>query len=253
MKYWQILILILAAQVPINVHANCPTGPPIVMGTIPADGQVDVRLDTTITVFTQSVASASLNGVELQGTRINTWNVPENLEPNTEYEVVFSLADDAPERPELRVNFTTGSETVGTVSPPEVNGYRIIHSTEIPDAACREFVAKTGCSDQGEPTFVHFDTEDDRDLLIVNTIRSGASQLWPSSCGQPAWQGYGDPCFNVYAFENGLLSEPTQVCGQPLVPKGSLESDGCSQASGKTSLPVLLMLIGFGWLFRRRT
>jgi len=251
---WFVLILFFGGLAPLNADANCPTNAPILKGTIPVDGQVDVPIDTVFAVFTQAFAQAEIEGVELQaqGGSYKTWTSTSNLEPDTDYQIVYTLDGDfEDQRVEVVVGFRTGTELASKASAPEVAGYQIIDSAEIQDEVCREFVIRTSCSDQGEPTFVHFNTPDSRDLLIVNIDRPFTPQIWPSSCGTPAWQGYGGRCFNVHAFENGNLSEPTEVCGPPLEPKQS-STEGCSQTNGGPG-PSLLLLFGLGWLYRRRS
>ena len=256
MRFLCVLTLIFGSLVPLYSYANCPTGPPIVMGTIPSDGQVDVPINTSVVVFTQSEANATIDGVDLERVdRANVWRIPSNLEPNTSYEITFSLADDGGVRPELVVGFTTGSSESAEPAAPDVTGYQIVESSAITDADCREYVSKTGCPDQGDPEFVIFPTQDARDLLIVNTKVGEYSQLWPKSCGVPAWSGYGGACFDVFAFENGRMSSPTEVCGTrelgPYVDKGT-ENDGCSQTKGNVGMAILMMfgLVGLRRRFR---
>jgi len=228
--------------------AICEQPPPVLLGTIPADGATNVALNTRFVVFTQKPSeSATLNEVALTREQANIWKAEDLLTPDTEYTVVFELDNGT----NTSVTFTTGSEVAEMPSAPVVHGYDAFVPDDVEDADCRRLVMSTGCADQDYPTLRRFDVESESDLFIANTKgHPEFHQLWPKECGTPVWAGYGEECFDVSVIENGQVSPPTRTCTDLAESTSGTESS-CSQTGSVLpwGLAFLFMFLG---VFRLR-
>jgi hypothetical protein len=242
-----------------TAYANCLVPDAIVLGSYPVDGGTNVPLNTKFIVYTPSLAlSATLNGDPLTRETGNIWIASENLAPNTAYTLVFELDSDGQEQLFHEASFQSGTEVVDAPSAPVVHGYGEFDASLVPDEDCRNLAKRTGCADSEEPDFFTFDVEGEGDFYIANVDgHPEFHQLWPGHCGAPSWEGYGGSCFDVYTVENGLLSDPTQICGptepdgedQDNLGGGDADDSGCQSVGGLPSILGCFFLI---WGFRRR-
>lgn len=251
-----------------TAFANCQIPDPRVLGTFPEDGGTNVPINSKFIIYTPSRAkTASLNGQPLAREMANIWSASSDLDPNTSYTLVFELSTVSDDSLFHEVSFQTGSDRVQPPEAPVVHSYDVYDSELVEDDDCRYLVLTTGCADSDPPPFLRFDVEGDGDFFITNVDgHPEFHQLWPKHCGMPSWEGYGGPCFEVYAIENGQLSEPTQVCDDPprawepgpndLGNNGNVDvgnSEGCGCQSVGGFLPGMFGLLTLMFWLRRRS
>lgn len=203
-----------------EARASCDTPEAQMQVTIPADGAVDVPLDTGFVFFAAiQPQEVMLDDVSLERDGM-TWRAPQQLAPETDYQMTlrFSEPGDSADTGEVALSFTTGSGLATGASPeaPTILGDQ--DGAHDSGSACRRYAASIGCPDQEDPAWVKFEAAPSSAVgWLVSAVNSHPEfdSLWPATCSSEIlWRGYADEdCFEVVAIDAaGRFSEPSVYC-----------------------------------------
>jgi hypothetical protein len=224
------LLALLAAGAASTVSADCLAPAPGVLWTYPADGDVDVPLDTALWLASNVASFGRVPRVELNDAALDAFGEASNglaplqfqlprLAPNTSY--VWKLSYPPTNEQSARtfqVRFTTGSNLREAAPKVRVVGHSE-HDVTAGAHPCAAIVASQRCLDAiGErPPRRH-------ELVVtpasavgwVVRSRAGEQILWPGVCGAPQIvvdESQAKECFVVQAIgAGGQLGTPRAYC-----------------------------------------
>lgn len=199
--------------------ASCEPGADGLLWSSPANGAIDVPVDSDLFVSGQLNGLPLLAGEPLTRVASGVYDLGP-LEPQTRYEVRWEGA---------AIVFTTGDRDASPPRAPEAD----VRLTRNPSGFARcPLVLPQGCFDTGPPTRVRFDAGASTAwLLDVSSCDGSVRQMvWPGACGLPVVESEDRIlCISARSTQGAGLGESTGViCSGPDVPPGTLPTrSGC--------------------------
>ncbi|HEY1097336.1 MAG TPA: hypothetical protein VGF99_00350, partial [Myxococcota bacterium] len=196
---------LLTAIVAVDARADCGIDDPAVVWSSPADGDVDVPVDTKLWIvpsFANTPIAVTVDDVALDvaaAERVGNALVfaVESLGADSDHVVDIAFDDvNAPDGEAdvvERIAFRTGSASVGVPAAPRLASV-VGTTTRALSDACRAVLDATGCSDEGQDTHVvgAVDAADDTIGWLVTPTdaqgrTTGGPVFWPATCGDPEY------------------------------------------------------------------
>ena len=208
---------------------------PAVLWTFPHAGQRDVPTNAQLWVIGRAtwMPTATLDGEPIALERLPfiysaTRSAMPELEPNTEYDLVFEFEglDPAGARERVELDFATGSGPGATPPAPNVHGSSATRGVPS-DHECEDIINTQDHFDTGQNTLRSFDVEVNGDAigwLVFPQFEPGGGigAAWPASCDEPTmFVGGGWDCYDLYAIGSaGHVGAGTRHCPAPAADPG---------------------------------
>lgn len=245
----QVLGLALAAActaLAAPAAASCSQPNAELVWSFPADGATDVPAGITslwvlATSWSQPL-SATIDGKAVNGMSDRgfggTQVMVEALSGDADH--VLELTYDRNQQATVHFH-TTSAKPMSSDSPPGVQGHRLEEPPT--DASCQAVLQAQDCFDNGQGSFVRFETETRPAAiawLVQHKESDDAASFWPATCGDAALFGASqrltNGCFVLRAIDaTGTLSQPTEYCIEEKSEDEAPKTIGCSMERSSAS------------------